>query len=131
MESGYIPSDDTKSRCVDDRQVPDFMTDVINHYIETHRPVLCGADIGHCALWVTIAPPGEICENEIGDSARPRRSARRAEGNKRVHAGGSSLLWTHRPSFAYSCRCAAVSIRSEYRNSCAANPLPAAGSVPE
>ena len=49
----HIPSDDTKSRRVDDRQVPEFMTDVINRYIESHRPVLCGTDTGHRALWVS------------------------------------------------------------------------------
>lgn len=48
----HIPSDDTKSHRMDERQVPEFVTDMVNSYVETHRPVLCrGRE--HRALWVS------------------------------------------------------------------------------
>ena len=49
----HIPSDDTKSHRVDERQVPEFITDVVNSYIKTHRPVLCRGDAEQLALWVS------------------------------------------------------------------------------
>ena len=42
----HIPSDDTKSHRVDERQVPEFITDAVNSYVKTHRPVLCRGDAG-------------------------------------------------------------------------------------
>jgi integrase len=62
----HIPSDDTKSRRVDERQVPEFMTDEINHYLETHRPVLCGADTGHLALWVSSTTGRRLTTKNLG-----------------------------------------------------------------
>jgi site-specific recombinase XerD len=61
----HIPSDDTKSRRVDDRQVPEFMTDAINRYIETHRPVLCGADNDH-ALWISSTTGRQLTTKNLG-----------------------------------------------------------------
>jgi hypothetical protein len=34
----HVPSDDTKSHRVDQRQVPEFITDIVNRYLETYRP---------------------------------------------------------------------------------------------
>ncbi len=48
----HIPSDDTKSHRMDERQVPEFMTDAVNSYIDKHRPVLCRGAECH-ALWVS------------------------------------------------------------------------------
>src|SRR6266850_4450936 len=45
----HIPSDDTKSHRMDERQVPAFMTNVVNTYVETHRPALSRGD-EHSAL---------------------------------------------------------------------------------
>jgi integrase len=48
----HIPIDDTKSHRTDERQVPTFVTDVVNRYIETHHPVL-RRGLEHQALWVS------------------------------------------------------------------------------
>jgi integrase len=62
----HIPSDDTKSRRVDERQLPEFMTDEINHYMETHRPVLCGANTGDLALWVSSTTGRQLTPKNLG-----------------------------------------------------------------
>jgi integrase len=62
----YIPSDDTKSRRVDQRQVPKFMTDLIDRYIGIHRPVLCDADIEHQALWVSSTTGCQLTTKNLG-----------------------------------------------------------------
>jgi integrase len=62
----HIPSEDTKSRRVDERQVPEFMTDAINRYIETHRPVLCGGDADHPALWVSSTTGRQLTTKNLG-----------------------------------------------------------------
>ena len=62
----HIPSDDTKSRRVDERQVPEFITDTINRYIETHRTILCGGDAGHRALWVSSSTGQRLTTKNLG-----------------------------------------------------------------
>ena len=49
----HIPSEDTKSHRVDERQVPEFITEVVNRYINNHRPVLCRGYAEQLALWVS------------------------------------------------------------------------------
>lgn len=48
-----IPSSDTKSRQIDQRQVPEFMTEAVNNYIEMHRPILCRKNVEESALWLS------------------------------------------------------------------------------
>jgi site-specific recombinase XerD len=62
----HVPSDDTKSHRVDERQVPEFVTDAINRYIETHRPMLCGGDAGHRALWVSSTTGWQLTTKNLG-----------------------------------------------------------------
>jgi len=62
----HLPSDDTKSHRVDERQVPEFITDAINRYVETHRPVLCGTDTGHLALWVSSTTGRQLTKKNLG-----------------------------------------------------------------
>jgi integrase len=62
----HLPSDDTKSHRVDERQVPEFITDATNRYIETHRPVLCGGDAGHRALWVSSTTGRQLTTKNLG-----------------------------------------------------------------
>jgi integrase len=62
----HIPSHDTKSHRLDERQVPEFITDATNRYIETHRPVLCGADAGHLALWVSSTTGRPLTTKNLG-----------------------------------------------------------------
>jgi len=46
--------------------VPDFMADAINRYVEIHRPVLCGTDTGHLALWVSSTTGGQLTTKNLG-----------------------------------------------------------------
>jgi integrase len=62
----HIPSNDTKSRRVDQRQVPEFMTDIINRYIETHRQVLCGGKAEHKPLWVSSTTGRQMTTKNLG-----------------------------------------------------------------
>jgi site-specific recombinase XerD len=62
----HIPSQDTKSRRVDNRQVPEFMTNAINRYLESHRPVLCGGDSSHHALWVSSTTGRQLTTKNLG-----------------------------------------------------------------
>jgi integrase len=49
----HVPSGNTKSHRVDERQVPEFITDVVNRYVTTHRLVLCRGVAAQLALWVS------------------------------------------------------------------------------
>jgi site-specific recombinase XerD len=61
----HIPSKDTKSHRMDERQVPQFVTDIINRYIETHRPVLSrGRE--HAALWVSSTTGQQMTTKNLG-----------------------------------------------------------------
>jgi integrase len=62
----HIPSDDTKSHRVDERQVPEFITDVVNSYIKTHRPVLCRGDGEQLALWVSSTTGRQLTTKNLG-----------------------------------------------------------------
>ena len=61
----HIPSDDTKCHRMDERQVPGFMTDVVNTYVETHRPALCRGD-EHSALWVSSTTGRQMTTKNLG-----------------------------------------------------------------
>jgi integrase len=61
----HIPSEATKSHRMDERQVPEFVTNVVNSYIETHRPVLCrGRE--HPALWVSSITGKQLTTKNLG-----------------------------------------------------------------
>jgi integrase len=62
----HIPSDDTKSHRVDERQVPEFITDVVNSYIKTHRPVLCRSDTEQLALWISSTTGRQLTTKNLG-----------------------------------------------------------------
>jgi integrase len=62
----HIPSEDTKSRRVDERQVPEFITDVVNGYINIHRPVLCPGDAEQLALWVSSTTGRQLTVKNLG-----------------------------------------------------------------
>jgi integrase len=59
-------SDDTKCHRVDQRQVPEFMTDVVNSYIKTHRPVLCRGETEQLALWVSSTTGRQLTTKNLG-----------------------------------------------------------------
>jgi integrase len=62
----HIPSEDTKSHRVDERQVPDFITDAVNDYVKTHRAVLCRGDAEHAALWVSSTTGRQLTTKNLG-----------------------------------------------------------------
>jgi integrase len=62
----HTPSDDTKSHRVDQRQVPDFITDIVNSYIKTHRPVLCRGKAEQLALWPSSTTGHRFTTKNLG-----------------------------------------------------------------
>jgi site-specific recombinase XerD len=62
----HIPSEDTKSHRVDERQVPDFITDAVNDYVKSHRAVLCRGDAEHAALWVSSTTGRQLTTKNLG-----------------------------------------------------------------
>jgi integrase len=62
----HTPSDDTKSHRVDQRQVPVFMTNVVNSYIKTHRPVLCRGNAEELALWPSSTSGRRLTIKNLG-----------------------------------------------------------------
>jgi site-specific recombinase XerD len=61
----HIPSDDTKSHRMDERQVPEFVTDLVTCYLKTYRPILCkGRD--HLALWVSSTTGQRLTTKNLG-----------------------------------------------------------------
>jgi site-specific recombinase XerD len=61
-----MPSDDTKSHRVEERQVPEFISDVVNSYIKTHRPVLCRGDAEQLAPWVSSTTGRRLTTKNLG-----------------------------------------------------------------
>ena len=61
-----VPSDDTKSHRVDQRQVPEFITDVLDCYINVHRPVLCQGNAGQSALWISSTTGRRFTTKNLG-----------------------------------------------------------------
>ena len=62
----HIPSEDTKSHRVDERQVPEFITDLVDSYINTHRAVLCRGDAENLALWVSSTTGRQLTTKNLG-----------------------------------------------------------------
>jgi integrase len=62
----HVPSEDTKSHRVDERQVPEFITDAVNSYVKTHRAVLCRGDAEQTALWVSSATGRQLTTKNLG-----------------------------------------------------------------
>jgi hypothetical protein len=68
----HLPSDDTKSHGVDQRQVPEFVTDLVECYINVHRPILCQRNAEQSSRRISAAPAAAC------SSAAPRRSSSHA-----------------------------------------------------
>lgn len=62
----HTPSDDTKSYRVDERQIPEFITEAVNNYVKTHRPVLCLGGAEHFALWVSSTSGRQLSTKNLG-----------------------------------------------------------------
>jgi integrase len=62
----HVPADDTKSNRVDQRQVPEFITDAINRYITTHLPVLNHGNTEQRALWISSTTGHPMTVKNLG-----------------------------------------------------------------
>jgi integrase len=61
-----VPADDTKSNRVDHRQVPEFITDVVNTYVDTHRIILNRGNPEQTALWVSSTTGRQMTTKNLG-----------------------------------------------------------------
>ena len=61
----HIPSENTKSRRVDERQVPEFITDAVDNYVTSHRASICRGD-EHAALWVSSTTGQRLTTKNLG-----------------------------------------------------------------
>jgi site-specific recombinase XerD len=61
----HIPAANTKSHRMDERQVPNFVTDVVDSYVATHRAVLCRG-LEHAALWVSSTTGQGMTTKNLG-----------------------------------------------------------------
>jgi integrase len=62
----HVPSEDTKSHRVDERQVPEFITDAVDSYVKTHRVVLCRGNAENLALWVSSTTGRQLTTKNLG-----------------------------------------------------------------
>jgi len=62
----YVPADDTKSNFVDQRQVPEFITDAVNKYVNKHRKVLTRDNEAEPALWVSSTTGQQMTAKNLG-----------------------------------------------------------------
>lgn len=62
----HTPSENTKSHRVDERQVPEFITDAVNRYVKTHRPILCCGDAKQTALWLSSTTGRQLTTKNLG-----------------------------------------------------------------
>ena len=61
----HIPAENTKSHRTDDRQVPQFITQVVNTYVETFHPILCrGTE--QDALWISSTTGRQLTTKNLG-----------------------------------------------------------------
>ena len=61
-----IPSDDTKTGGIDQRQVPDFITEVLKRYLQVHRQVLCRGKADQTALWTSSTTGKQLTTKNLG-----------------------------------------------------------------
>ena len=55
-----------KSHRVDQRQVPEFVTDVVDRYINVHRPILCRGNAEQSAFWVSSTTGRRFTTKNLG-----------------------------------------------------------------
>jgi len=61
-----IPADDTKSNLVDQRQVPEFMTDLVNRYVNIQHKVLSRGNAEQSALWISSTTGRQLTAKNLG-----------------------------------------------------------------
>ena len=62
----HVPSEDTKSHRVDERQIPEFITGAVNSYVKTHRAVLCRGDAERAELWISSTTGRQLTTKNLG-----------------------------------------------------------------
>jgi integrase len=62
----HTPAEETKSHGIDERQVPKFMTEIVNRYINVHSSVLCRGNIEQCALWISSTTGQRFTAKNLG-----------------------------------------------------------------
>lgn len=62
----HIPSENTKSHRVDERQVPEFITEAVNNYVKTDRAVLSRGDTEQAALWISSITGRQLTTKNLG-----------------------------------------------------------------
>ena len=62
----HIPSENTKSHRVDERQVPEFINEAVNNYVTIHRAVLCHGDAEQAALWISSTTGRQLTTKNLG-----------------------------------------------------------------
>ncbi|MDO8400764.1 MAG: tyrosine-type recombinase/integrase [Bradyrhizobium sp.] len=62
----HIPSENTKSHRIDERQVPEFITEAVNNYVTIHRAVLCHGDAEQAALWISSTTGRQLTTKNLG-----------------------------------------------------------------
>jgi integrase len=62
----YVPADDTKSNLVDQREVPEFMTEAVNKYLNIHRTVLNRGNSAQPALWISSTTGRQMTAKNLG-----------------------------------------------------------------
>jgi len=62
----HVPADDTKTEYVDQRQVPEFITEVVNKYVNTHRTVLSRGNAEERVLWISSTTGGRMTTKNLG-----------------------------------------------------------------
>ena len=62
----HVPAGETKTDRVDQRQVPEFITDVVNKYVNTHRTVLSRGNAEERALWVSSTTGQQMTTKNLG-----------------------------------------------------------------
>ena len=62
----HVPADEAKSDRVDQRQVPEFITDLVNKYVNTHRKVLSRGNAEEPALWLSSTSGRRMTTKNLG-----------------------------------------------------------------
>jgi integrase len=62
----HVPADDTKCDLVDQRQVPEFITDAVNRYLKKHRTALNRGNATQSALWVSSTTGLQMTAKNLG-----------------------------------------------------------------
>jgi site-specific recombinase XerD len=61
-----ILSKDAKTHRIDQRQVPEFVTHLVDRYIEVHRPILSRNDTAQNALWISSTTGRRMTTKNLG-----------------------------------------------------------------